>query len=85
MRIFWDLDGTLTGYPNGFVSLDYEYNHFPSSVGTIFKVMLVQILGVWDKWRGTVLGGPWVCKVSAQFAVHTPNASFEALREQLVF
>ncbi|CAE7234186.1 unnamed protein product [Symbiodinium sp. CCMP2592] len=27
--IFWDLDGTLTGYPNGFVSLDYEYNHFP--------------------------------------------------------
>eukprot|EP00439_Symbiodinium_sp_Y106_P000772 s3580_g1.t1 len=28
-QIFWDLDGSLTGYPNGFVSLDYEYNHFP--------------------------------------------------------
>ena len=27
--IFWDMDGTLTGYPNGFVSLNYEYNHFP--------------------------------------------------------
>ena len=27
--IFWDMDGTLTGYPNGFVSKFYEYNTFP--------------------------------------------------------
>ena len=27
--IYWDMDGTLTGYTNGFVSLNYEYMHFP--------------------------------------------------------
>lgn len=27
--IFWDLDGTLTGYPNGFVSKYFEFNTFP--------------------------------------------------------
>ena len=27
--IFWDMDGTLTGYPNGFVSKFYEFNTFP--------------------------------------------------------
>lgn len=27
--IFWDMDGTLTGYPNGFVSKFYDFNTFP--------------------------------------------------------
>ena len=28
--IFWDMDGTLSGYSNGFVSKYFEFNNFPN-------------------------------------------------------
>ena len=28
--IFWDMDGTLTGFPNGFVSKYFHFNNFPN-------------------------------------------------------